>query len=59
MPLYHYKCYYCRKEWEEELPEKQKLEPTAITQPLECDIFIAPHSGIAQCNVKLIEKETL
>ena len=53
MPLYHYKCYYCRKEWEEELPEKQKLEPTAITQPLECDIFIAPHSGIAQCNVKL------
>jgi len=25
-------------------------------QPEECDIFIAPHAGIAKCDVELVEE---
>ena len=53
-PIYNYKCNYCSSEWEEVLPEEQKLAPTKVMQPEECDIFIAPHSGLAKCDVELV-----
>ena len=53
-PIYNYKCNYCSREWEEVLPEEQKLAPTKVMQPEECDIFIAPHSGLAKCDVELV-----
>ena len=57
-PIYNYKCNYCSSEWEEVLPEEQKLAPTKVMQPEECDIFIAPHSGLAKCDVELVEIPT-
>ena len=53
-PLYKYKCNYCSSEWEKVLPEEQKLTPTKVMQPEECDIFVAPHAGIAKCDVELV-----
>ncbi len=53
-PIYNYKCNYCSSEWEEVLPEEQKLTPTKVMQPEECDIFVAPHAGLAKCDVELV-----
>ncbi len=53
-PIYNYKCNYCSREWEEVLPEEQKLAPTKVMQPEECDIFVAPHAGLAKCDVELV-----
>ena len=57
-PIYNYKCNYCSREWEEVLPEEQKLAPTKVMQPEECDIFVAPHAGLAKCDVELVEIHT-
>ena len=57
-PIYNYKCNYCSREWEEVLPEEQKLAPTKVMQPEECDIFVAPHAGLAKCDVELVEIPT-
>lgn len=53
---YNYRCNYCNKEWKEVLPEEQKLAPTKVLQPIECDIFVAPHAGLAKCDIELIEE---
>ncbi len=37
-PIYNYRCNYCSREWEEVLEEKDKLAPTKVMQPIECDI---------------------
>jgi|TARA_Y100000310_G_scaffold47190_1_gene43817 hypothetical protein len=57
MPVYNYRCNYCTREWQELLSEENKLDPTKVTQPEQCDIFIAPHAGVAQCDVELIEDD--
>ena len=57
-PTYNYRCNYCNKEWEEEvLIEEHKLHPTQVLQPVECDIFVAPHAGVAKCDVVLLQLE--
>ncbi len=56
-PIYNYRCNYCSREWEEVLEEKDKLAPTKVMQPIECDIFIAPHAGMAKCDIELVEEE--
>ena len=45
MPVYTYKCNHCSREWQELLPEEDKLGPTRMTQPEGCDVFVAPHAG--------------
>ena len=55
MPLYDYKCNKCGLEFQESLLEKDKLKPTQYFQPNECDVYIAPHAGIAECDVELKE----
>ena len=55
MPLYDYKCSKCGLEFQESLQEEDKLKPTQYFQPNECDVYIAPHAGIAECDVELKE----
>ena len=56
MPMYNYKCNYCSREWQEVVDEADKYKPTRVMQPEECDIFVAPHAGLAKCDVELIEE---
>ena len=55
MQTYKYRCKRCGVEWEEKLTEEKKLDPTKGMQPEQCDVYIAPHSGVAECDVELIE----
>ena len=55
MPVYTYKCNHCSREWQELLPEEDKLGPTRMTQPEGCDVFVAPHAGSPDCDVELVE----
>ena len=55
MPLYDYKCNKCGLEFQENLSEEHKLNPTRIFQHENCDVYVAPHAGVAECNVELKE----
>ena len=51
---YSYRCNKCGLEFEETLPEENKLEPCNQLQPEQCDVYVAPHSGVAECDVVLV-----
>jgi predicted nucleic acid-binding Zn ribbon protein len=55
MPLYDYKCNKCGLEFQENLSEEDKLNPTRIFQHENCDVYVAPHAGVAECKVELVE----
>jgi predicted nucleic acid-binding Zn ribbon protein len=55
MPLYDYKCNKCGLEFQENLSKEDKLKPTRYFQQEKCDVYVAPHAGVAECDVELKE----
>ena len=55
--LYEYRCKKCGLEFDEYLSEEDKLKPTNYFQPEQCDVYVAPHSGIAECDIEIITYE--
>ena len=51
---YSYRCNKCGLEFEETLSEENKLEPCKQLQPEQCDVYVAPHFGVAECDVVLV-----
>ena len=52
--LYSYKCKKCGLEFEEWMEEENKLDPCKMFQPEQCDVYVAPHYGVAECDVELV-----
>ena len=54
MPTYEYECNKCGLVFEEFLPIDRREEPLDHPQPHpECDVYIAPHAGVAECEIKM------
>ena len=54
--VYSYQCNKCGVRFHEELLENEKHVPTNIQPSQFCDIYIAPHYGVAECEVELVVK---
>ena len=54
--VYSYQCKKCGVQFHEELLENEKHVPTNIQPSQFCDIYIAPHYGVAECEVELVVK---
>ncbi len=52
--LYSYKCKKCGLEFEEWMEEENKLDPCNRFQALDCDVYVAPHYGVAECDIELV-----
>ena len=52
--LYSYRCKKCGLEFEEWMEEENKLDPCKMFQPEQCDVYVAPHYGVAECDVELV-----
>ena len=54
--VYSYQCKKCGVKFHEELQENEKHAPTQMQPSPYCDVYIAPHHGVAECEVKLVVK---
>ena len=52
--LYSYKCKKCSLEFEEWIEEENKLDPCNRFQAKDCDVYVAPHYGVAECDIELV-----
>ena len=50
--LYLYQCKKCGLEFEEFLSKDRKEEPCNLYPHPKCDVYIAPHYGVAECEVE-------
>ena len=53
MPYYDYECKKCGLEFEEFHKIDEREEPCKLVPHPKCDVYIAPHHGTAECEVKL------
>ncbi len=52
--LYSYKCKKCGLEFEEWMEEEHNLAPFNSFQAKDCDVYVAPHYGVAECDIELV-----
>ena len=52
MPYYDYECKKCGLEFEEFHKIDDREEPCKLVPHPKCDVYIAPHHGTAECQVK-------
>ena len=53
MPYYDYECKKCGLEFEEFHKIDDREEPCKLVPHPKCDVYIAPHAGVAECEIKM------
>ena len=53
MPYYDYECKKCGLEFEEFHKMDDREEPCKLIPHPKCDVYIAPHAGVAECEIKM------